>query len=113
MLGNVGACRCRKLTPMTNFGSVQEADLVLGGDEGKDCTYKKGYMKRQAVFSCLTCTPSGDAGFCTACSLACHDGHEVCPFPTTFRMPPYCMLSNEDGLLLSKSFTANVICSEI
>lgn len=34
-------------------------------------------MKRQAVFSCLTCTPSGDAGFCTACSLACHDGHDV------------------------------------
>ncbi|KAG0608045.1 hypothetical protein M758_8G073600 [Ceratodon purpureus] len=54
-----------------------EADLVLGGDEGKECTYKKGYMKRQAVFSCLTCTPSGDAGFCTACSLSCHDGHDV------------------------------------
>jgi len=60
--------------------SLQEADLVLGGDEGKDCTYKQGYMKRQAVFSCLTCTPNGDAGFCTACSLACHDGHDVCIF---------------------------------
>lgn len=55
----------------------KEADLVLGGDEGKECTYNQGYMKRQAVFSCLTCTPNGDAGFCTACSLACHDGHEV------------------------------------
>ncbi|CAM6128715.1 unnamed protein product [Calypogeia fissa] len=54
-----------------------EADLVLGGDEGNECTYEKGYMKRQAVFSCLTCTPQGDAGFCTACSLVCHDGHEV------------------------------------
>lgn len=54
-----------------------EADLVLGGDEGKECTYVKGYMKRQAIFSCLTCTPEGNAGICTACSLSCHDGHEV------------------------------------
>ncbi|XP_037493885.1 putative E3 ubiquitin-protein ligase UBR7 isoform X2 [Jatropha curcas] len=36
-----------------------------------------GYMKRQAIFSCLTCTPDGNAGVCTACSLSCHDGHEV------------------------------------
>ncbi|XP_020576827.1 putative E3 ubiquitin-protein ligase UBR7 isoform X2 [Phalaenopsis equestris] len=54
-----------------------EADLVLGGDEGKECTYDNGYMKRQAIFSCLTCVPSGNAGICTACSLSCHDGHEV------------------------------------
>ncbi|CAA0838809.1 PHD finger protein-related [Striga hermonthica] len=54
-----------------------EADLVLGGDEGKECTYNKGYLKRQAIFSCLTCTPDGNAGVCTACSLSCHDGHEV------------------------------------
>ncbi|KAK9059334.1 hypothetical protein SSX86_021954 [Deinandra increscens subsp. villosa] len=54
-----------------------EADLVLGGDEGKECTYGKGYMKRQAIFSCLTCVPEGNAGVCTACSLSCHDGHEI------------------------------------
>ncbi|XP_010913568.1 uncharacterized protein [Elaeis guineensis] len=54
-----------------------KADLVLGGDEGKECTYSKGYMKRQAIFSCLTCVPNGNAGICTACSLSCHDGHEV------------------------------------
>ncbi|KAL0324197.1 UNVERIFIED_CONTAM: putative E3 ubiquitin-protein ligase UBR7 [Sesamum calycinum] len=54
-----------------------EADLVLGGDEGKECTYSKGYMKRQAIFSCLTCTPDGNAGVCTACCLSCHDGHEI------------------------------------
>ncbi|RWW06561.1 hypothetical protein GW17_00030097 [Ensete ventricosum] len=54
-----------------------EADLVLGGDEGKECTYPRGYMKRQAIFSCLTCVPGGTAGVCTACSLSCHDGHEV------------------------------------
>lgn len=58
----------------------QEADLVLGGDDGKECTYNKGYMKRQAIFSCLTCTPDGNAGVCTACSLSCHDGHQVVVF---------------------------------
>jgi hypothetical protein len=52
-------------------------DLVLGGDDGKECTYAGGYLKRQAVFSCITCVPDGVAGVCTACSLACHDGHEV------------------------------------
>lgn len=54
-----------------------EADLVLGGDEGKECTYSKGYLARQAVFSCLTCCPEGNAGVCTACSITCHDGHDV------------------------------------
>lgn len=53
------------------------ADLVLGGDEGNECTYNMGYMKRQAIFSCLSCTPDGNAGVCTACSLSCHDGHEI------------------------------------
>lgn len=56
---------------------VKAADLVLGGDEGDECTYPKGYMKRQAIFSCITCTPDGKAGICTACCLSCHDGHEV------------------------------------
>ncbi|KAF9623628.1 hypothetical protein IFM89_003635 [Coptis chinensis] len=54
-----------------------EADLVLGGYEGKECTYNNDYMKRQAVFPCLTCVPDRNAGVCTACSLSCHDGHEI------------------------------------
>ena len=52
---------------------------MLGGDDGNECTYGAGYLKRQAVFSCLTCVPDGVAGVCTACCLACHDGHEVIP----------------------------------
>ncbi|MFS7923723.1 putative chromatin regulator PHD family [Helianthus anomalus] len=66
-----------KLIYITLTTSSIEADLVLGGDEGKECTYVKGYMKRQAIFSCLTCVPEGNAGVCTACSLSCHDGHEI------------------------------------
>ncbi|KAI3727725.1 hypothetical protein L6452_16343 [Arctium lappa] len=56
---------------------IKEADLVLGGDDGKECTYNKGHMKRQAIFSCITCTPDGNAGVCTACSLSCHEDHEI------------------------------------
>jgi E3 ubiquitin-protein ligase UBR7 len=52
-------------------------DLILGGDEGTECTYSQGYKNRQAIFSCRTCTPDGNAGFCTACSLSCHEGHDV------------------------------------
>ena len=51
--------------------------MILGGDDGKECTYPKGYLPRQAVFSCITCCPEGNAGVCVACSMACHDGHEV------------------------------------
>jgi E3 ubiquitin-protein ligase UBR7 len=64
--------------------------LVLGGDDGKECTYAGGYLTRQAVFSCLTYVPAGNAGVCTACSLSCHDGHEVSqPIPPLFQ----CILS--------------------
>ncbi|XP_026382684.1 putative E3 ubiquitin-protein ligase UBR7 isoform X1 [Papaver somniferum] len=34
-------------------------------------------MKRQAIFSCRTCTPDGNAGVCTGYSLSCHDRHEI------------------------------------
>lgn len=39
----------------------------------------QGYVKRQAVFACNTCTsnPEEPAGVCLACANKCHDGHEV------------------------------------
>ena len=66
--------------------------MVLGGDEGKECTYSNGYMKRQAIFSCLTCVPNGNAGVCTACSLSCHDGHEVCNLHSFVMILMFCCL---------------------
>ncbi|KAH8933121.1 hypothetical protein BDL97_18G013600 [Sphagnum fallax] len=54
-----------------------EVDLILGGDEGMECTYSQGYKNWQAVFTCRTCTPDGNAGFCTACSLSCLEGHDL------------------------------------
>ena len=39
----------------------------------------QGYIGRQALYSCLTCVQGEDeaAGVCLACSLECHDGHEL------------------------------------
>lgn len=45
--------------------------------------FLKGYIKRQALYSCLTCCPesrtnlSKAAGICLACSYQCHENHEL------------------------------------
>ncbi|XP_059613825.1 putative E3 ubiquitin-protein ligase UBR7 [Phlebotomus argentipes] len=61
----------------------EESLAVLGGSDDKFCTYSKGYVKRQALYSCLTCSPESStdttkcAGVCLACSYHCHEGHEL------------------------------------
>ncbi|RWS31679.1 putative E3 ubiquitin-protein ligase UBR7-like protein [Leptotrombidium deliense] len=47
--------------------------------ESNACVYPKGYMGRQALYACKTCTTknSQPAGMCLACSLECHEGHDV------------------------------------
>ncbi|XP_030637412.1 putative E3 ubiquitin-protein ligase UBR7 [Chanos chanos] len=58
---------------------LREAFAVLAGSDPEKCSYPEGYMKRQAVFACNTCT-SGDmepAGVCLACANHCHDGHDI------------------------------------
>ncbi|KAG7305863.1 hypothetical protein JYU34_008405 [Plutella xylostella] len=60
-----------------------DANAVLGASDDKECTYSKGYIKRQAIYACLTCCseakadPAKRAGVCLACSLNCHEGHEL------------------------------------
>lgn len=56
-----------------------DADAVLGGSDDKNCTYDQGYVKRQALYACNTCTgpDSQPAGVCLACSYACHEGHNL------------------------------------
>ncbi|KAH9495027.1 putative E3 ubiquitin-protein ligase ubr7 [Bulinus truncatus] len=54
-----------------------DADAVLGGSDEQNCTYPQGYLQRQALYSCATCTPEGNAGICLACSYACHEGHDL------------------------------------
>ncbi|XP_005100847.1 putative E3 ubiquitin-protein ligase UBR7 [Aplysia californica] len=54
-----------------------DANAVLGGSDEHNCTYPSGYLKRQALYACATCSPDGLAGVCLACSYACHEGHEL------------------------------------
>jgi len=60
----------------------EDANAVLGGSDDKNCTYSLGYVKRQALYACVTCIQKCDgkaqlAGVCLACSYHCHDGHEL------------------------------------
>jgi len=66
-----------------------DAKAVLGNADDKNCSYHSGgYMKRQALYSCLTCIKdssekskgcfeSEGAGICLACSLHCHEDCEL------------------------------------
>ncbi|XP_035023594.2 putative E3 ubiquitin-protein ligase UBR7 [Hippoglossus stenolepis] len=58
---------------------LETALCVLAGSDPENCSYSRGYVKRQAVFACNTCTPSAaePAGICLACANKCHDGHDI------------------------------------
>ncbi|XP_055309588.1 putative E3 ubiquitin-protein ligase UBR7 [Sitodiplosis mosellana] len=61
----------------------EDVVAVLGGSDENHCTYSQGYIKRQALYACLTCVPESKdkpekrAGVCLACSYKCHDGHDL------------------------------------
>ncbi|XP_073825044.1 putative E3 ubiquitin-protein ligase UBR7 [Musca autumnalis] len=61
----------------------EEYAAVLGASDEKVCTYAQGAVKRQALYSCLTCCPesrndlSKCAGVCLACTYQCHENHEL------------------------------------
>ncbi|XP_074471342.1 putative E3 ubiquitin-protein ligase UBR7 [Sebastes fasciatus] len=57
----------------------EEASAVLAGSDSDHCSYPQGYVKRQAVYACSSCTPKGGepAGVCLACSYKCHEGHDL------------------------------------
>ncbi|XP_078591609.1 putative E3 ubiquitin-protein ligase UBR7 [Branchiostoma floridae x Branchiostoma japonicum] len=57
----------------------EAASAVLGGSDDQHCTYIQGYLSRQALYACGTCTPEvmDPAGICLACSYECHEGHEL------------------------------------
>uniref|UniRef100_A0A158Q7U4 UBR-type domain-containing protein n=1 Tax=Elaeophora elaphi TaxID=1147741 RepID=A0A158Q7U4_9BILA len=55
-----------------------EAEALLGGANANVCTYPEGYKPRQPLYSCRDCTSTtGPAALCYACSVNCHDGHEL------------------------------------
>ncbi|XP_066145467.1 putative E3 ubiquitin-protein ligase UBR7 isoform X1 [Euwallacea fornicatus] len=62
---------------------IENTAAVLGAANDKVCSYKEGYLKRQALYSCLTCIPEAKenpekaAGVCLACCYHCHEGHDL------------------------------------
>ncbi|XP_059055490.1 putative E3 ubiquitin-protein ligase UBR7 [Achroia grisella] len=85
---DMAECEGEKVVTMLDVLQEQEefeedANAVLGASDEKNCTYPKGYIKRQAIYACLTCCedaktdPAKRAGVCLACSLACHENHEL------------------------------------
>jgi len=60
----------------------ENAKAVLGGASETVCSYGKGYMARQPLYACATCSPPDSpafqpAGVCLACSYHCHEGHSL------------------------------------
>ena len=69
------------------------ANAVLGASDPVNCSYKDGYIYRQALYCCITCskeklkqsTAAGGSepddnllhGVCLACSYECHANHEL------------------------------------
>ncbi|KAJ0175875.1 hypothetical protein K1T71_009034 [Dendrolimus kikuchii] len=86
--GEMAECEGEKVVTMMDVLQEQQdfeddANAVLGASDEKNCTYSKGYIKRQAIYACLTCCgearmdPDKRAGVCLACSLSCHENHEL------------------------------------
>lgn len=65
------------------------------------CVFQ-GYVKRQALYACNSCTPKGGepAGVCLACSYKCHEGHDLFELYTkrlTFKVSSHQHNSCSDG----------------
>ncbi|XP_050300198.1 putative E3 ubiquitin-protein ligase UBR7 [Anthonomus grandis grandis] len=62
---------------------MENTTAVLGAANDKKCSYEEGYLKRQALYSCLTCIPEAKddpdkaGGVCLACCYHCHEGHDL------------------------------------
>lgn len=98
------------------------AFAVLGASDEKNCTYLRGYVLRQALYSCNTCRKNDNepAGICLACSYACHEGHELYELYTkrNFRCDcgnvkmlhnPCVLCTNKDSVNLKNQYNHNFL----
>ncbi|XP_050423192.1 putative E3 ubiquitin-protein ligase UBR7 [Adelges cooleyi] len=58
---------------------LEQANLILEASEGDSCTYSMGYLNRQALYACITCTEEGkiSGAICLPCMYQCHENHEL------------------------------------
>jgi len=93
----------------------ENANAVLGAASETVCSHPSGYMTRQPLYACSTCSPPScpdfkPGGICLACSYHCHEGHTLVELYTkrqfrcdcgTSRLPGPCKLGankEENGL---------------
>ncbi|CAG9766510.1 unnamed protein product [Ceutorhynchus assimilis] len=101
---------------------VNDAAAILGAASDKKCSYAEGYLKRQALYSCLTCIPEAKddpekaGGVCLACSFHCHEGHNLIELYTkrNFRCDcgnsKFAASGNKCSLLEDKTDTNELNC---
>jgi len=84
----------------------ENANAVLGAASETECSYASGYVPRQPLYACSTCSVPASpdfqaAGVCLACSYHCHEGHILVELYTkrdfrcdcgTLRLPSKCKL---------------------
>ncbi|OQV11650.1 putative E3 ubiquitin-protein ligase UBR7 [Hypsibius exemplaris] len=109
----IGESAVTTVTDDLDDGYRALADLI--DTSSKKCSYKDGYVKRQLVYACRTCTLDvlEPAGFCMACAVHCHDEHDVVPMLTRrdFRCdcgntkfgPRKCQLTSEKDAINSEN----------
>jgi len=58
---------------------IEQANLILEASESDSCTYSLGYMNRQALYACLTCTEKDKVpgAVCLPCMYQCHEDHDL------------------------------------
>ncbi|XP_056623632.1 putative E3 ubiquitin-protein ligase UBR7 isoform X4 [Triplophysa dalaica] len=96
---NPTAARELCVMDQTAADELYEAFAMLAGSDPDNCSYTKGYMKRQAVFACNTCVgPDMEpAGVCLACANHCHDGHDISELYTKRKFRCDCGNQKFDG----------------
>ncbi|VDP69296.1 unnamed protein product [Schistosoma mattheei] len=70
---------------VVKIGNVlQEIDeenwITMGGvDDRSACTFTRGYVKRQALYTCHTClnVDKVKAAICFPCAIECHSDHDI------------------------------------
>ncbi|KAI0980688.1 hypothetical protein GJ496_001471 [Pomphorhynchus laevis] len=69
------------LNDLVNENEMMELEemTMRGQASEEECTYNKGYMNRQGIFSCKTCQDNGclPAAICYGCSIQCHSDHDL------------------------------------
>ncbi|TNN15283.1 putative E3 ubiquitin-protein ligase UBR7 [Schistosoma japonicum] len=89
----------------------EENCIAMGGIDDKSvCTFIRGYVKRQALYTCRTCLNIDEvkAGICFPCAMECHADHDVVELYTKRRFRCDCgnaKFAGVNGCLLWENFS--------